>query len=71
MNRRQNLKKQPIFYPGSGTVFRTVYDIREWDGRTIGTVKVGYGARMVVQRAQDRWDILDGVSVAETNGREV
>jgi len=64
-------KQQPIFYPGSGVVFRTVYDIRVWDGRTVGTAKVGHGARMVVQQAGSRWDVLSSASVAETGGQDL
>lgn len=56
---KNELKQQPIWM-GAGVVFRTVRHITQWDGRTVGVVRNGYGAEYVVQLTSKggRWDAL-------------
>jgi hypothetical protein len=63
---RRELKQQAIWM-GGGEVFRTVRRIQQWDGRTVGVVRNGYGAEYVVQlvATAQRWDALSGVSPTE------
>ena len=56
----------PVYFGNVGNAlisFRIVRDIRQWDGRTVGRVRNGYGAEVVVQKSAkgERWDALNGV----------
>jgi hypothetical protein len=61
---KNEMKQQPIWM-GAGVIFRTVRQIQQWEGRTVGIVRNGYGAEYVVQKAGGRWDALEGVSITD------
>ena len=60
-------RKQQSIWIGVGIITRTVRHIQQWDGRTVGIVRNGYGAEVVVQfvEGKNRWDVLSGVSAID------